>query len=264
MNKTVVKSLPGAKVNDITKYLNNDDGHYRQIVICVGTNDCTEDLDMELVGKQYEDLVQMALKKVATKDDIHISSMPPRTDVAERQRRVEELNTVIQELVAKVGVKLTSHDTSFRLADGQPNDGYLLADGLHLNQRGSNRLARNLGLASATTNVTTRKIVKSNLPQNRNIDVAMIATPPTPFSSMLERKPLAMLSAPMVGIHKTMDVNDPHTRAAPSHNREPMLSRASTVLNRVIVRTIAVSETATCRQCSQQGHKQKFRGRYRY
>ena len=59
---------------------------------------------------------------------------------------------------------------------------------------------------------------------------------------MLERKPRAMLSAPMVGIHKTMDVNDPHTRAAASHNREPMLSRASTVPNRAIVRAIAVSE----------------------
>ena len=73
MNKTVVKSLSGAKVSDITKYLYNDDGHYRQIVICVGTNDCTEDMVMELVGKQYEDLVQMALKKVATKDDINFS-----------------------------------------------------------------------------------------------------------------------------------------------------------------------------------------------
>ena len=71
-------------------------------MICVGTKDCTEDMDVDLVGKQYEDLVQMALKKVATKDDIHISSVPPRTDVAERQRRVEELNTVTQELAAKV------------------------------------------------------------------------------------------------------------------------------------------------------------------
>ena len=30
MNKTVVNSLPDAKVN--TKYINNDDDHYRQIV----------------------------------------------------------------------------------------------------------------------------------------------------------------------------------------------------------------------------------------
>ena len=48
-----------------------------------------------------------------------------------------------------LGAKFISNDTSFRLADGLPNDGYLSADGLHLNYRGPNRLATNLGLTAA-------------------------------------------------------------------------------------------------------------------
>ena len=57
------------------------------------------------------------------------------------QLRVEELNSVLQENSTTLGAKLISNDTSFRLADGLPNDGYLSADGLHLNYRGTNRLA---------------------------------------------------------------------------------------------------------------------------
>ena len=57
------------------------------------------------------------------------------------QLRVEELNSVLQENSTTLGAKLISNDTSFRLADGLPNDGYLSADGLHLNYRGTIRLA---------------------------------------------------------------------------------------------------------------------------
>ena len=47
----------------------------------------------------------------------------------------------------KSGVTFISNDKSFRLADGQPNDGYLCKDGLHLNYRGTSRLIDNLRLA---------------------------------------------------------------------------------------------------------------------
>ena len=76
-----------------------------------------------------------------------MSSIPPRTDDDIRHQRVEELNTILQDVSAKVGVTFISNDKSFRLADGQPNDGYMCKDGLHLNSRGTSRLIDNLQLA---------------------------------------------------------------------------------------------------------------------
>ena len=79
--------------------------------------------------------------------NVLVSSIPPRTDDVIRQQRVEELNTILQDVSAKVGVKFISIDKSFRLADGQPTDGYLCKDGLHPNSRGTSRLIDNLRLA---------------------------------------------------------------------------------------------------------------------
>ena len=63
---------------------------------------------------------------------------------------------MLQNIATKMGARHISHDSYFRLADGQPNDGYILADGLHLNTRGSNRLVLNLGLTTTNSNVMYR------------------------------------------------------------------------------------------------------------
>ena len=83
--------------------------------------------------------------------------IPPRTDSTIMQQRAEELNSVLQETSTTLGAKFISNDTSFRLADGLPNDGYLSADGLHLNYRGTNRLAMNIGLKPAGQEVQIAK-----------------------------------------------------------------------------------------------------------
>ena len=89
--------------------------------------------------------------------DVVVSSIPPRTDSTRAQQRVEELNSILQETSTTFGAQFISNDTSFRLADGLPNEGYLSADGLHLNYRGTNRLATNLGLTSAGQEVQSAK-----------------------------------------------------------------------------------------------------------
>ena len=94
--------------------------------------------------------------------------MPPRTDNVDKQRRVWELNSILNNIATKAGVQYITHDPSFRLADGQPNDGYLLADDLHLSNRGSNRLVENLGLITINTNVTSRKKGKQHQRDKEN------------------------------------------------------------------------------------------------
>ena len=43
-------------------------------------------------------------------------------------------------------VSYVDNTTSFKLADGSANDGYYLADGIHITRAGTNKLAKNLNL----------------------------------------------------------------------------------------------------------------------
>ena len=161
--------MSGATIGDAHDELSIDDKLYKKIFVCAGTNDCSKsDVNIEVVTENFSTLLQVARAKVAAPNDVVVSSIPPRTDSTRTQQRVEELNSILQETSTTLGAKFISNDTSFRLADGLPNDGYLSADGLHLNYRGTNRLATNLGLTPAGQEVqstktrTTRNTVKED------------------------------------------------------------------------------------------------------
>ena len=82
-------------------------------------------MNIEVVTDNFSTLLQVAQAKVAAPNDVVVSSIPPRTDSTRTQQRVEELNSILQETSTTLGAKFISNDTSFRLADGLPNDGYL-------------------------------------------------------------------------------------------------------------------------------------------
>ena len=120
--RTHVTSLPGAKIKDVASNLARTENKYNSIVICAGTNDCNNDINIDATTEHLEHLLQVATERVACGRNVLVSSIPPRTDDVIRQQRVEDVS-------AKVGVTFISNDKSFRLADGQPNDGYLCKDG---------------------------------------------------------------------------------------------------------------------------------------
>ena len=136
--KTHVTSIPGAKIKYVASNLAQTENRYNRIVICVGTNNCNNDINIDATTKHFENLLQVATDRLACGTHVLVSSIPPRTNDVIRQQRVEELNTILQDVSTKVGVTFISNDRSFRLADGQPNDGHLCKDGLHLNSRPMN------------------------------------------------------------------------------------------------------------------------------
>ena len=115
-------------------------------MICAGTNDCTREINIDATAEHFSELLQVATEKTASVGNVTVSSIPPRTDNVGGQQRVEELNTVPQDMTTKAGANFVSNDKSFRLTNGQPNDGYLHNDGVHLINRGTARMIRNLGL----------------------------------------------------------------------------------------------------------------------
>ena len=81
---------------------------------------------------------------------------------------------MLQNIATKMGTRYISHDSSFHLADGQPNDGYILADGLHLNTRGSNWLVLNLGLTTTNSDVTYRNKSKIDIQNDKEKEAACL------------------------------------------------------------------------------------------
>ena len=145
--RTNVTSIPGAKIKDDASNLAQTENRYNRIVICAGTNNCKNDINIDETTEHLEHLLHVATERVGCGSNVCVSSIPPRTDDVIRQQRVGELNTIIQDVSAKVGLKFIANDKLFRLADGQPNDGYLCKDRLRLNYRGTSRLVDNLRLA---------------------------------------------------------------------------------------------------------------------
>jgi hypothetical protein len=145
---TVVRSMPGADAADVMHKMNEIDDIFMDVTICVGSNDCSdEDFEPKAVTDTYSQLVAAATEKVKDVSKVTVVSVPPRTDHPDKQQRVEALNASLCALAQETGVKFVNNDPVFILADGSPNDGYINADGIHLSQNGTKRLAKNMKLS---------------------------------------------------------------------------------------------------------------------
>ena len=161
-----VKPLGGIKVAELKPRIEQAKS-CRKIILCVGTNDCCDpNFDGEQITEDYKELVDAAKTKVIDSNNVIISSVPPRTDSVQHQENVEKLNAGLCVMARDTGVTFINNDDTFKLGDGSPNDGYLLDDGVHLSNRGSNRLARNLHLTTdPKMNVCKEKKSKKVKPQ---------------------------------------------------------------------------------------------------
>lgn len=149
--KTTIKSIAGGKVTHIAQRYSEDtlsEEPVSHIYVCIGSNDCSdEDMKPEDVITPYESMVEDMKRQVSQPSQIVLSSVPPRKDNTEHQTRVDALNDAIRDMAQRVNVTYIDNDSSFKLVDGDINDGYLLpSDNLHLTKQGTNKLARNLTL----------------------------------------------------------------------------------------------------------------------
>ncbi len=71
--------------------------------------------------------------------------------------KIDSVNAGLQVLCQEETVTFKDNNPSFHLADGTINDGYLLADGVHLTRTATDKLAKNLGLNIKSGNKTVCK-----------------------------------------------------------------------------------------------------------
>ena len=145
---TTVDSLKNATVDDVLQKLTEhyQDG-YSDITVCVGSVNCADEAyDADSSAEKYKEVIKVAKDLVPHVSNIKVSSIPPSTKNTMHQQRIEEMNTRLISIAEITGAKYVNNDTSFKLADGSPNDGYVQNDGRGLTRSGTNRLAKNLGL----------------------------------------------------------------------------------------------------------------------
>ena len=60
--RTHVTSLPGVKIKDVASNLARTENKYNKIVICTGTNDCNNDINIDAMTEHIDHLLQVATK----------------------------------------------------------------------------------------------------------------------------------------------------------------------------------------------------------
>ena len=194
-------------------------GHKNDIV--VGGNDCSARTDPEPVDEllsQYKDMVSDTESKAG---HIIIATIIPLIQDANMNidvnGRIDALNVGLVSMCQEnENYTLINNDDFFKLKDGEINDGYFLNDGTHLNKKGSNRLAKSLGLVpQGKANVDITK------PTNNTYSDAL----KKPVSKSGQATAQSNRSGPRRRpLHQTDHSASPDTRSYSDTNR-PMESR---------------------------------------
>ena len=113
---------------------------FSRIILIGGGNDCdtdNDDLDISSITAQYKDLVECAKGKAT---NVTICSVCPRNKTPAVSQRIDSLNAGLKGITSDLEVDFLNNDPIFHLQGGTLNDGYLLADGVHLTCPATNRL----------------------------------------------------------------------------------------------------------------------------
>ena len=150
---TAVTCKPGGKIADVTRQVATlTDKSLNGITLVIGGNDCATKPEKPVkdIITDYRDLIDTATKKAGK---VTIGGICPRLKPAGVDKSIKAVNDELQLLCEAKGVDFIDNAPSFTLADGSINDGYLLADGIHLTRTAVNKLAANLKLHAVDSSV---------------------------------------------------------------------------------------------------------------
>ena len=150
LSSTKVMCIPGGKINDIKARISSmpTQPKLERVVLVVGGNDCSSresepQRPVTDLVEDYSDLIKCA-REVAVA--VTVSSVCPRNSGDEVTERIKALNAGLKVLCDDLGATFVDNDPAFHLQDGSRNDGFLLADGVHLTRAATIKLTTNLQL----------------------------------------------------------------------------------------------------------------------
>ena len=151
----VITSTSGGSILDITEECQATREKFKEVILVVGGNDCSSKVEVDVLLKQYEKLVDTAMDLTGGEGTVKISSVCPRAHV-KTQKRIDSFNAGLAVLAGERGCIFINNDNSFKTLDGSINDCLLFPDGVHLNLTGTERLAESLGVDKHARCVTSR------------------------------------------------------------------------------------------------------------
>ena len=146
LKDTEVVCKPGGTIDSVKAEVCKQKAGFENITLVVGGNDChkhplTRAAD---IVNSYKELVNVSCER---SKKVTVSSICPRLAGETVQEHIEAVNAgLLSMCVDKPNVTFIDNTPSFKLADGGYNDGYYLADGIHITRPAVNKLARNLNL----------------------------------------------------------------------------------------------------------------------
>jgi hypothetical protein len=118
---------------------------YEKETLVIGATDCEGGEPIQQLSTKVLQLVHQA-KAIAPLGEVCVSSVLPRLKDQKTQSRIEEMNSAIEDICNSTNTTFIENDPSFRLGDGEVNEGFLQEDGTSLNKAGCNKLLKNLHL----------------------------------------------------------------------------------------------------------------------
>ena len=141
--KTSVRSLPGVHINDVKKSLKQPKNAYKDIVLHVGGNDCSDSVDVKAILGQYNELIDLAATAVTDTGTVRVSSVCSRSN-PETQARIDTFNS--GQLCQSRNIQFIDNDDNFKTRNGSSNYALIAKDGIHLNASGTAVWAKNLDI----------------------------------------------------------------------------------------------------------------------
>ena len=218
--------------------------------IVVGGNQIGENCDkVEDTVKDVRHTVKIAQQLAP---EVDICELPPRINSKAVTQAVAALNMGLQEMAMESGCNFVSTKEVFTLANGNPNDGYILNDGIHLNARGSTKLVECLQIP--TLEQANRKVTRmagyrrpSDLFPNGKLSFAQIAKQQNKQQIKKYKKPMTKLQStkPAIIVHhkekERVEQTKRHRGNTENNSRpEPMCK-----------------EDGLCSYCGEPGHRYK-------
>ena len=118
---------------------------FKDIVLHVGSNDCSDSVDVKAILGQYNELIDLAAAAVTDTGTVRVSSVCPRSN-PETQARIDTFNSGLSELCQNRNIQFIDNDDNFKTRNGSSNYALIAKDGIHLNASGTAVLAKNLDI----------------------------------------------------------------------------------------------------------------------
>ena len=153
LKDTVIRSHSGARIHTIRHQIRKMDlSPYRNIILLVGGNNCSEGRSLSNIEQDYDRLLFEMKERTDNRCNIYVSGLPPRSDTD-----VDAFNDMLLDICEYHNVHFINQNRYFYDERGFVKEYLYQHDGIHLNKRGTLSLVHNMDIAVPILKATKQR-----------------------------------------------------------------------------------------------------------